>query len=229
MLGAWIILGSVGTIVAWASAVAGPHDSSLIVELRRGGNVYTCSGVLVSPDTALTAGHCAEGVTALRVSNAPSYQPQSAIWIPVVRSFVHREYSPDDSLYGSDVALLKLRGSFPLALHYPQLSNPVIDSEISPEMRLERVGYGGRNNENRRTLVFARFRSWSNVAYAPIAGKNFDPYAVLGDSGGPVFYRPLGPTGPIILVGIHSTWDEKTNFAYFSRISRFADWIRSYF
>ncbi len=228
MVGAWIIL-TIGTIVGGTSAFAGPHDSSLIVELRRGGKIYTCSGVLVSPDTALTAGHCAEGVTALRVSNAASYQPQSPNWIPVARSFVHREYSPDDSLYGSDVALLKLRGSFPFALHYPQLSNPQIDSEVLPGMRVERIGYGGRNNENRRSLIFPRFASWNNVAYAPIAGKNFDPYAVLGDSGGPVFYRPLGPTGPVILIGIHSTWDEKTNFAYFSRISRFAAWIRSYF
>ncbi|RYZ71699.1 MAG: S1 family peptidase, partial [Proteobacteria bacterium] len=216
MLRAWIVLLGWVLSLSFAGAVsAGTYDASLIIELNRDGAIFTCSGVLVSPNVALTAGHCAEDTDSIRVSTALDYLPNSGHWIAVARSLVHREYSPDASLYGSDVALLKLRESFPSTLHYPQLARSTDDSALTSGTHLIRIGYGGRNDQNRRTIIETLFKTWSHVGYDPIAGQNEDPHAVNGDSGGPVYFQPTS-SAPLLLVGIHSTWTETSNTAYFS-------------
>lgn len=96
--------------------------------------------------------------------------------------------------------------------------------------QLFRVGYGGRQGQNKMTIISSifNFREFSNFAIAN-RRRNYilmeDQFSYSGDSGGPVFAKKYNK---YYLVGIHST--KQGNFSYNQRIdAEVVDWVNHFF
>jgi V8-like Glu-specific endopeptidase len=169
----------------------------VVLETTRSGGTFTCSGVALNPKTVLTAAHCAAGAASIRVSPDFLYDANSPNFVPVQmdRVRIHPKYVPSKSLYSNDLAVLALAVPLPQSLNYVPI--PYDHSVPVQGDWLERIGYGGRNGANRKTWTSETF-----IEDEPGTLMTRDSMSVVGDSGGPLYYR----NGSVFyLIGIHST------------------------
>lgn len=171
-------------------------NATLILEVTRPGGVFTSTAVAIAPDTVLTAAHCLEGeVLKVRLSQDSEYSPQGKFI--TIKSFeLHPEYDGEKSRFKNDLAKIKLKKNLPAStLIYPLIKGP------QPlEGSYLRLGYGGRNGKNIRTLITPQYRGLRPLENTL---ELHDSYSYSGDSGGPIY---LVRNGQMHLVAIHSTY-----------------------
>ncbi len=188
---------AVFALAADPTAAAGPsaaeRKASAAILIRHAGFEASCSGVLVTTNQVLTAGHCF-----LRDDSRPSrgYLPRSArVYVTVGARTGRRRTAATVRArsWSADV-----RGVFDLAvvdLRAGKRPAPVPVASESPPLRALawEVGYrdGGRRRSHRapvRSLAachFKRLRARINIC----AGRRYDPNPPCsGDSGAPLFY-----------------------------------------
>lgn len=155
-----------------------------------------CSGVVLAPDIVLTAAHCVEGMSSLRIggNTAAAYQrlPPPGL-SPVIATISHPLYKSGDS--GSpDLAILKLAKPLPAGRFMPATINP---RDLHEGDDLIAAGYGksSANDTAAGTVlrmvllrVSSAVRGWVILVRVGEDASGAGP----GDSGGPVFaYRGM--------------------------------------
>ncbi len=166
-------------------------SQSFPLEITKAGGVAFCSSVAIHPQIILTAAHCVEGASQINLVLGHSLEEQHARF--TARSWkIHPSYDPQKSNFHFDIARIILKKPLPTHLPYRKLSLVV---EKNP---IVRVGFGGRDGLNKRTLISGQKVIYYNRDYFELD----DHYSVMGDSGGPIFQMQ---NGEYVLIGIHST------------------------
>jgi secreted trypsin-like serine protease len=181
-------------------------NSSLLIEVFRGSEVFTSSSVLITRNVLLTAAHSVLGIDKGYVHIGHSYS-QENMRVGFKKVIIHNDYDKNVSNYKNDIALIILDNNLPKSIKPVQISeaNDLIDTSI------ERVGFGRRHGANKRT--------WTNPHLVEVQDLHLellDSKSVVGDSGGPLL---LGNN----LLGIHST--KEGNSTYAVNVSSYVDWI----
>lgn len=175
-----------------------------MIKAKKNGIFYFCSAVAVKVKTLLTAAHCLDDAEEVLV-----YKDEQVLKIGSF--YKHPDYNRKNSLFRNDIGVI-------------HLSEPLTASKIykvadyRPGIELIRVGFGGRNGRNERTVVKGLSASDAGKIYV----KTLDPKSVSGDSGGAVFQNQ---DKELVLIAIHSTIDG--NFS-FNPSTTFQDpWLKS--
>lgn len=159
---------------------------------KRQGGSSICTGSLIHPYIVLTVAHCLTDIKGAKITIGNNMNdPEQTIW---VRDWItHPEYNGDTSLNTSkqsvDVGLIFLDQWIHAPLVFPKLHF------FNFSMPLTKIGYGGRNGKNIRTITHPTFSN-SNDHYAFLK----DDTAVGGDSGGPILQSF---DGEISIVALH--------------------------
>lgn len=210
---------------------------AVLLVIREGNSLKTCTGSVVAKNVILTAGHCARGIEKNQIyavfhpdmTCASGYN--SSMKIQSEDILVHKDYKGDSSAK-SDLALVKLAA--PVPADYPV--NRLYDgtSTLSSDDLLM-VGYGITSETARDSRVLRKvnksFRYESSIGGANIAfdQRNGRGGVCSGDSGGPI-YAKVGNEYKII--GVNSVVagpKEETvchNFSIAMYMPYFADWVQ---
>ncbi len=166
-------------------------DASVGIHLGKTGFETVCSGVLLTPQVVLTAGHCLIDLRRADVVVGEKMGPGSPRY-PVERWMLHPGYKGNVPGASTDLGLMFLRepltGTFPFSPF----------GTFKPGLPFERIGYGLRDGRNRRTHV----NSSLNMPLAKHYVLLDDAFGFPGDSGGPVYQRDEG--NKLCLVGVHT-------------------------
>ncbi|MBL7689638.1 MAG: S1 family peptidase [Bdellovibrionaceae bacterium] len=176
-----------------------------------------CTGVAISPRVVLTAAHCLSSYQAgdrLEIHIGAQWskgRKPDALTI-IQRSTVNPGYHPETSFFQNDTAVIRLDRPLPIK-NFPAL-NHVLPT-LAPGTTLFRVGFGGRQGANKRTVTTVFFK---RILEGPGSRTlvTDDALAVQGDSGGPVFRFETDESGKrkLTLLATHSTWDTSANVSF---------------
>ena len=183
----------------WASQAMGmdylTNDAVLIKSLVSNGNTGFCSGVLISRRRLLTAAHCLDQNSNFQIKvSLPAATGE--VWMNAMNPVKDPRYNVNISKYNYDVGTLDLQTPLPLnsGIHFKPLCRFAHLHEVA-----ERVGYGGRQNQNLKTIIPLTL---SKVAPTRLSLIAIDPESVPGDSGGPIYATEYGHA---CLLATHST------------------------
>ncbi len=191
-------------------------DSSVVIEIKRAEKIYTCSGVVISKTTILTAAHCLEGeVDRVRIYLDKIYHRYNA-YLEVKDYQIHPDYNSEESNFYSDIAKIKLL--FPIET---EISIQPVNEKKILKGQFFRVGFGGRNNSNQRTILNLELKknSFKNKTV-----EFYETDSQSGDSGGPIFIKD---GERIFLLAIHSTlsYGPQGKYSLNPNIHSFIEWI----
>lgn len=83
-----------------------------VVELVNDLNFHFCGASLIAPNWVVTAGHCADGITKVRLNPHSSSNPQASTEVITIEQiYVFPGFDLNNSEYEPDVALIKLSSS----------------------------------------------------------------------------------------------------------------------
>ena len=190
-------------------------SSTLILEVFRNGKAYTSTAVAVSDRILITAAHSVADWESANIYIGGSYRDHDER-IKVVSCIIHPEYDRSHSLYQNDLALILLEGNLPSFCKIEKI--PLVNDVAAGEL-LERIGFGSRNERNKRTWTNPIFRARTDDRKNLILE---DEHSVIGDSGGPIFKRTKKG---VELIGIHSTL-EGSSKTYIVNLAYYQDWIK---
>lgn len=191
-------------------------SSTVVLEVYKHGKVYTSTAVVIGKRALLTAAHSVDSMDSASICIGPSYRKNSKK-IKVKRSIIHPNYDPRKSFYENDLAIIILNQEVPTNMKQETIPSHL---KLQTNDMLERIGFGGRDNLNKRT--------WTNPIYKSrtFSRKNLileDEHSVIGDSGGPLFRHV---DNVIQLVGIHSTL-EGSSKTFVVNLAYYKNWIDS--
>lgn len=190
--------------------------TTVILEVRRGSHVFTGSGVLINQQALLTAAHVIDCADEVRVLITHDYKCQGRTFF-ANRCYIHPEYAPSQSLYENDLALVFLQESIELEFIYDEIAGHF---GIGAGEELERIGFGARDNQNKRAWTNPKFQELSFSRRTMVLS---DQLSFIGDSGGPIYQTILNERK---LVGIHST-REVGGRTYAINLANYKDWVES--
>ncbi len=190
-------------------------NSSLLIEVTRGTDVFTCTGVAISDKIIVTAAHCLDGaVTKVKIFTGEVYDPKAA-FLEVSNFKVHPDYNPKNSNYRNDIAKITLKEKLPAFIHLtPIHQGPSVIGQ------LYRFGFGAREKKNVRTVITPTFKEISTEGILLLN----DTFSRSGDSGGPVYLENyMG----ITVMAIHSTLSSGPGgkYSYNPLLSHYLSWI----
>lgn len=191
-------------------------NSSLLIEVKRPGGVFTCTGVAVSSQIIVTAAHCLEGkISSVKVFTQSNYDPKQPS-LEVESYKIHPDYDPIKSKHKNDLGKIILKNKLPSIIRiYPFFHGTLIVGNIY------RFGFGARNKKNIRTVITPSFRKF-NLPDRIIELN--DEHSISGDSGGPIF---LQNGKNIYILAVHSTFSHGPlgNFSLNPLLSEYNLWI----
>jgi len=176
-----------------------------------------CTGVAISPRVVLTAAHCLSSYQTgdrLEIHIGAQWskgRKPDALTI-IQRSTVNPGYHPETSFFQNDTAVIRLDRPLPIK-NFPALNHAL--PALAPGATLFRVGFGGRQGANKRTVTTVFFkRILEGLGSRTLVTD--DDLAVQGDSGGPVFRFETDESGnrKLTLLATHSTWDTSANVSF---------------
>ncbi len=189
-------------------------NSTFIIVVNRGTQIFTSTAVAIDKRTLLTAAHCVDCADSIKLVVGKDYQNPKEVkeiseWV------IHPGYNPSKSLYENDLAIVNLDEDLP---YFTGLEAIADSTDLESHTTLERIGFGGRNNTNIRT--------WTNPSFQSVTfnRKNFilkDSRSVIGDSGGPIY---SDEDGVLKLIGLHSTLEGRDK-TYAVNLSQYKEWI----
>lgn len=189
--------------------------SALLIEVKRGNDIFTSSAVAIAPQIILTAAHSVDGVDSAKIFLDSHYDMSSKNSIKVSDIIVHPEYDQRNSNFLNDIAIIVLEKPLPeFVTIYEVHQESLLKGELA------RIGFGGRFSQNARNFTDPKY-----IAH-PCDHRYFmceDKFSVVGDSGGPVFIRT---DKGLKLAGIHSTL-EGEKLTYSVKVNSYMPWIES--
>lgn len=176
------------------SNCANPRNSPVVqLAVLQGGNTYTCSGVMLTPNRVLTAAHCLPaGTSAVAATvwdgNGGSQLLSAQSWA------VHPQYLESYSSLVNDAAVITLNGAMP---------NPTMPLLVSQRSKKgDEVFFAGWGLPSGDLAVgFAKLTKVTDWQLE-LSFRGQLSNSCAGDSGGPV-YRSVG--GRMGVVGLTST------------------------
>lgn len=186
-----------GAVVGGAPDDGALSRATVMVLSSKGG---VCSGVLVAPDTVLTAGHCIAGHAEHRVHYKGA--GGAPVLIEVSAIAIHPGFAADAiKTRRPSIDLALVRAAEPLPARFAP--TPVSGAMPAPGASLTLGGYGASREGDARSTGTFRVASLTGVApYGPsrilVWAKGDGAGACQGDSGGPI----AGATGILAV----ATW-----------------------
>ncbi len=176
-----------------------------------------CTGVAISPRVVLTAAHCLSSYQTgdrleIHIGSQWSKGRKPDALTVIQRSTVSPGYHPETSLFQNDTAAIRLDRPLPIKT-FPALNHTL--PALAPGATLYRVGFGGRQGANKRTVTTVFFKRILETPSSQTLMTD-DALAVQGDSGGPVFGFEVDERGnrKLTLFATHSTWDAGANVSF---------------
>lgn len=165
------------------------------ISVKRGDNSYISSCVFISPRVALTAAHSV-------------YEEESVLCLGhfAKKVIIHKGYDQEKSNFLNDLAIIIFNED---VSDFTKMSEDLIGPLFY------RVGFGFRENENKRASFMIHLRE-SQEKY----NKFYDLSSSVGDSGGGIFNSKQE------LVGIHST--KEGDETYTINLEHYIPWITPY-
>lgn len=209
---------------------------AVLLIIRRGKSIMSCTGAAISDRVILTAGHCVKGagkkdITVVfhpEMTCASGYDISKSI--PSVDVLVHKDYK-GDSRAKSDLAMVKLASPIPASYRPQELYDG--ESPLSSDDVLM-VGYG-ITSEGRRDSMRLRktTKSFKNEVAQKDQNIGFDQRTAsggvcTGDSGGPVYVQVGGQYKIIAVNSIVMGKSDETachTMGMAMYMPYFADWI----
>lgn len=162
-----------------------------MIKAKKKGIYYFCSAVAVKEKTLLTAAHCLDNSEEILVFD-------NGKRLNITSHQKHPQYNRKNSLFRNDIGVIYLSEALK--------GNKIYKiGDYRPGLELMRVGFGGRDGRNDRTVVKGLSASDAGKIYV----KTLDFKSVSGDSGGAVFQIQ---DRELVLVAIHSTIDGNFSF-----------------
>lgn len=201
---------------AFATNLFQELNSSIQLSVKKDdGATYVCSSVAITRQALLTAAHCLDHAKEIYAHDVLSGNKIQATFFRA-----HPKYQKALSNYRYDVGVIVL--AFQLS---PQIQLHSLLTQLNGDEVLFRVGFGGRENQNKMTIIspITHFRSHAREFLGGGFIEMYDQYSYSGDSGGPVFAQV---NGKIYLVGIHST--KQGSFSFNPMVDREVyNWLSS--
>ena len=189
--------------------------SALLIEVKRGNDIFTSSAVAIAPQIILTAAHSVEGVDSAKVFLDSHYNMFSKNFLKVSDIIIHPEYDQRNSNFLNDIAIIILDKPLPSSVMIHEIHHGnLLQGELA------RIGFGGRFSQNARNFTNPKYIA------LPCDHRYFmceDKFSVVGDSGGPVFIRT---EEGLKLAGLHSTL-EGDKLTYSVKVSSYIKWIQN--
>ena len=199
------------------------------------GGTAICTASILANDLAVTAGHCADGATKLKLVFKTNFESSVGTSVTVTRAAVHPQYSSsanDEDLY--DIALLYFKGGLPAGYKAAQLLPSSQALQAGEEVTL--AGYGiteGTPAENdpagsgilRQVQVNIDQPNYGKTEV--LMDQSHGKAACHGDSGGPAFVRINGKNllFGITSRGLMSEPNDCAHHVVYTKISAFSSWI----
>lgn len=193
-------------------------QSSVLIEVKRGEDVFTSSAVVIARNALLTCAHSVDQIEGGRVFWDAQYRPHSKKFVKFKRVVVHPGYDPRKSNYENDLAVVILKNNLPSRTRPTKIwDHPELLSEGA---QAHRIGFGARSGANIRT--------WTNpeIMRYEKSSKSFvlrDCHGRIGDSGGPLFIKD---GAAYKLFALHST-KEGEDTSYTVSVADHMPWIFS--
>lgn len=188
-------------------------SASVIIEMTKFGSVYTCSGVAISDQIILTSAHCMDNSAGnVKILLDDEYKAGTKNYIEIDYYYKHEKYHGPRSFFKYDISILFLKKKLPKTI------KPVKIGPFIKEGKFFRVGYGGRNNENKKKIIAIEPKQLV-LKNTYLEFKDSD--SVIGDSGGPVF---VTDNKQISLVGLHSTVEDGQK-TYSVNLIKLKEWV----
>lgn len=194
--------------------------------------VHTCGGIIISPDTILTAAHCIYGRENInfQIRAGSDLKSQGGQLINVTKKLLHHDYQ--QSGFYNDIAILKLQRKIEINSKAQPIQVAPRGFKVPDNAPLLASGWGTTtwqgSSPERLQKVFVPAvsnvecaKAYSNVRAHKICAGIEGRDSCQGDSGGPLVYRK-------VLVGIVSSGFRCAAAGYpglYTRVSEFIDWI----
>ena len=219
------------------SALDPDSKQAVLLIIRRGKDIQSCTGAPISNRVILTAAHCLKGAdkTSVTVVFHPEMTCASGYdiskSIPSTDILVHKKYDGKSNA-DSDLGLVKLAAPIPAS--YPVQSIYDGESPVSSDQVLM-IGYG-ISNEGAEDSLFLRkvTKSFKNQTSLREQNIIFDQRGdsggvCSGDSGGPVYVQVDGQYKIIGINSVVAAKDEKTachGVSVGMYMPSFSDWVK---
>lgn len=185
-----------------------------------------CTGTLIGPKTVLTAAHCVDEVSDLRIAFGARVDRPTQI-IQIKSQQRHPDYDPYGRRAGNDLGLIELatpaQGVQPHTFNTESLTKDWVGLEV------RHVGFGltsamDNSSGNEKLTVSYKVRAVTPVEIESGASGR---QTCAGDSGGPAFVVPPGSTDEV-LVAVVSWGDQRCRKeGWDSRVDVGAPWIQA--
>lgn len=198
--------------VEWES-----FQSSVLIEVKRGDEVFTSSAVAISRNALLTCAHSVENIEDGRVFWDAEYRPHSKKFLKFKKIILHPKYDQKKSNYENDLAIIVLRSNLPSRIRPAKINTRA--QEARPGMQAHRIGFGARGGANIRTWTNPEIMGYERDTKSFVLK---DSNGQIGDSGGPLFIK-VGSAYK--LFALHST-KEGEDTAYTVSVADHLAWIQ---
>lgn len=171
------------------------YEGAIGLSVKKGEKSYICSAVAINRWVLVTAAHCLDKCSKVKAySGFDIKNPEE--FFEVSRFKIHPSYNREKSYIDFDVAKILLTRPLPVDTPIYQIA------EVKSHFELNRVGFGGREKENKRTVV----TGLRDFIFDQETISMQDNFSHSGDSGGPIFQNIYGK---LYLVAVHSTLEKK--------------------
>ena len=171
------------------------YEGAIGLTVKKGEKSYICSAVAINRRVLVTAAHCLD-----KCSNVKAYtgfdinSPEESYEVSQFK--IHPSYNREKSYIDYDVAKILLKRPLPIDTPIYQIA------PVKSYFELNRVGFGGREEDNKRTVVTGLRDFQFNTQTIHMQ----DLFSHSGDSGGPILQNIYGK---LYLVAVHSTLEKK--------------------
>lgn len=167
-----------------------------------------CTGVLISKDSLITAGHCAEDLLGTYVHFGLDYAGKTAVRLKIVKVTPHPDYCDSCAMSGdqignpADISVVQFQGQMPPDFSPVEFAQK---SDIVDGKTVILAGYGMNEKQDYETIMKVTSVPIKLVGDTEFATNETKNGSCNGDSGGPAF---IEIKGRYLLAGITSRGDE---------------------